>query len=126
MATYPNQTTQPDIRLNSRGRLVTGLGVAAVTLIAAFPSVGENIAEKVAGIFSSGPSVAELDKLPTRGVVIPSGDGPDYAIAKVDPQAFNNGQVLSDLESIVRGQAPGGVPQPNEFVEVPILPKAGH
>ncbi|HEY5152404.1 MAG TPA: hypothetical protein VII55_00350 [Candidatus Saccharimonadales bacterium] len=125
MSTYPNTTKSPDIRLNSRGRLVAALGVAAVTTIAAFPSVGKGIAHEVAGILSSGPSAGELSQLPTRSVAIPGGSGADYAIAQVDPQAFNNGHVLSELEDIVGRQTPNGVPQPNETVKVPVLPVSG-
>ncbi len=125
MSTYPNRASQPDIRLNARGRLVAAVGVAAVTAIAAFPSVGKNIGQEVARIFSSGPSAADLRKLPTRAVAIPGGEGPDYAIGEVDPQAFDNGEVLSELEAMVRDQSPGGVPQPNEVVKLPILSKSG-
>jgi len=110
---------RPELRITSRGKLAA-LGLTAVTAVGAY-HVGKGVEHGLSQFMGDGPTTQQLERMPTRSVAIPAGAGADYAINKVDPQIYANGQVRTELENIIDAQTPGGVLQPDEVVAVPVI-----
>ena len=105
-------------------RKVAALGAIAAFGIFGAPKVAQEIAPSATGhTFTQD----ELAGMPQKTYTFKPDQGIDDAIVKVDGSKgiFSDGPDLAAVENYVAAQAPGGVPQPNETVQVPVIPETG-
>jgi hypothetical protein len=103
---------------------VSVLGATAILGVTVAPRVARWIAPSATG---QTYTQAELKQLPQEKFTFQPGQGIDDAIIKVDgdKDIFSDGPDLAAIEGFVAGQTPGGTPQPNETVHVPVIPQTG-
>jgi hypothetical protein len=97
---------------------IAAIGASAVALF--------GVATLAKNIGNGGPTVAKLESLQKKPFTFSGGQGIDNAIEHVDPKTLaSDPQTTAKLEEIIGKELPAGVPQPNETVQVPIVPGAG-